>query len=121
MTLFEECIAVLQKYSIIEDKKLENQILSNLHLTFYGKVDFSKYADSHEVDLDEIRLLSGEREYYVVWSDCTIPIIKCNIIEILNNIDDVLAVSFDTWLISIDMKQIIEFYHEGDITLGNIK
>ena len=43
-----------------------------------------------------------------------------NIDDILDNIDDVLAVSFDTWLISVDMKRLIEFYHEGDITLGNI-
>lgn len=119
MTLFEECIAVLSEYSIIEDKELENQILSNLHLTFYGKADFSMYADSREISLNEIRLLSGD--YYVIWSDCTIPIIKCNISDILDNIDDVLAVSFDTWLISVDMKQIIEFYHEGDITSGNIQ
>lgn len=65
-------------------------------------------------------MLSGEKEYYVIWPDAEIPIIKCNIDDILDNIDDVLAVSFDTWLISVDMKRLIEFYHEGDITLGNI-
>ncbi|MDE6707053.1 MAG: hypothetical protein K2K06_03335 [Oscillospiraceae bacterium] len=120
MTLFEECIAVLQKYSIIEDSNLKNKILSNLNFTFYGKLDFSTYADCHKVSLNKIRLLPSEREYYVVWNDCTVPIIKCNITELLNNIDDVLAVSFDTWLISVDMKQIIEFYHEGDVNLYNI-
>lgn len=120
ITLFEECIAALKNYSIVEDNKLIDQILSNLNLTFYGKVDFSKYADSHEVSLNEIHMLSGEKEYYVIWTDVEIPIIKCNIDDILDNIDDVLAVSFDTWLISVDMKRLIEFYHEGDITLCNI-
>ena len=108
MTLLEECLDVLKKYSIIEDKELEEQILSNLKSTFYGKIDFSKYADAHE------------SEYYVIWDNAAIPIIKCNIEDILDNIYDVLAVSFDTWLISTDMKRIIEFYHEGSITTAKI-
>ena len=33
MTLLEECLDVLKKYSIIEDKELEEQILSNLKST----------------------------------------------------------------------------------------
>ena len=41
MTLLEECLDVLKKYSIIEDKELEEQVLSNLKSTFYGKIDFS--------------------------------------------------------------------------------
>ncbi len=120
ITLFEECIAVLKNYSIVEDNKLIDQILSNLNLTFYGQIDFSKYTDSHEVSLNEIHMLPGEKEYYIIWTDAEIPIIKCNIDDILDNIDDVLAVSFDTWLISVDMKRIIEFYHEGIITTAKI-
>lgn len=120
ITLLEEYIATLKSYSIINDKKLEEKILSNLKLTFYGKADFSKYADAHEISLNEIHMLPGEREYYVIWTDAEIPIIQCNIDDILENIDDVLAVSFDTWLMSVDMKRLIEFYHEGDITLCTI-
>ena len=120
MTLLEECLDVLKKYSIIEDKELEEQILSNLKSTFYGKIDFSKYADAHEINFEEIRQLPDESEYYVIWDNAAIPIIKCNIEDILDNIYDVLAVSFDTWLISTDMKRIIEFYHEGSITTAKI-
>ena len=40
MTLLEECLDVLKKYSIIEDKELEEQVLSNLKSTFYGKLIF---------------------------------------------------------------------------------
>ena len=42
MTLLEECLDVLKKYSIIEDKELEEQILSNLKSTFYGKLTLRK-------------------------------------------------------------------------------
>ena len=83
MTLLEECLDVLKKYSIIEDKELEEQILSNLKSTFYGKIDFSKYADAHEINFEEIRQLPDESEYYVIWDNAAIPIIKCNIEDIL--------------------------------------
>lgn len=120
MTLFEECIEALNNYSIIEDYRLKEQILSNLNLTFYGKLDVSQYSEPHEASLNELHLLPGEKEYYIIWTDSTLPIIKCNINDILKNIDDVLAVSFDTWLISVDMKEIIEFYHEGAVTIAKI-
>lgn len=120
MNLFEECISVLERYDIIKDSKQEEMILSNLKLNFYGKVDFSKYINPCNIKFDELQLLSDSGEYYVLWTDSTLPIIRCNINDILKNIDDVLAVSFDTWLISVDMKQIIEFYHEGIITTAKI-
>ena len=54
------------------------------------------------------------------WDDINMPILKCDWLSIFNNIDDVLAVSFDTWMISEDIKNIIEFYHEGTIIAGSI-
>ncbi len=120
MTLFEECIEALKNYSIIEDDKQKEQILSNLSLTFYGKLDVSQYSEPHEVSFNELHLLPDEKEYYIIWTDAEIPIIKSNIDDILENIYDVLAVSFDTWLISADMKEIIEFYHEGAVTIAKI-
>ena len=99
---------------------LVNDIFMPVLSIFTGKIDFSKYADAHEINFEEIRQLSDESEYYVIWDNAAIPIIKCNIEDILDNIYDVLAVSFDTWLISTDMKRIIEFYHEGSITTAKI-
>ena len=106
MTLLEECLDVLKKYSIIEDKELEEQILSNLKSTFYGKIDFSKYADAHEINFEEIRQLPDESEYYVIWDNAAIPIIKCNIEDILDNIYDVLAVSFKRYAHTINRSSI---------------
>lgn len=48
------------------------------------------------------------------------PVIKSSIAAIVNNIEDVCAVEFDTWLFSIDYSEIIEFYHEGAIIFGEI-
>ena len=59
-------------------------------------------------------------KYYILWDKNNIPCISCNFCEILKNVDDVLAVSFNTWLLSMDYKEVIEFYHSGNITIGKI-
>lgn len=59
-------------------------------------------------------------KYYILWDKDNIPCISCDFCEILKNVDDVLAVSFNTWLLSMDYKEVIEFYHLGNITIGKI-
>ena len=60
------------------------------------------------------------KTYFVIWSDAVLPILKCTWNKILENIDDVLAVSFDTWLVSEDFTELIEFYHDGEVVFGNM-
>lgn len=38
--------------------------------------------------------------------------------KIVSNLDDVTAVSFNTWLFDIDSKLVIEFYHDEEIILS---
>lgn len=57
-------------------------------------------------------------EIYVMWDNANLPCLKSELKNIIKSIDDVTAVSFDTWVVSSDYNIIIEFYHEGEITLG---
>ncbi|WP_308728038.1 hypothetical protein [Bacillus sp. MYb209] len=50
---------------------------------------------------------------YIIWDEASLPIIKTNLHQILQVIDDVTAVSFDTWIYSQDVGYVIEYYHEG--------
>ncbi|WP_420802044.1 hypothetical protein [Tumebacillus flagellatus] len=34
------------------------------------------------------------------------------------NRDDVLSVSSDIWVLSVEEDYVIEFYHEGEVTVG---
>lgn len=45
---------------------------------------------------------------YIIWDKKDLPCIKCDLNSILCNIDDVLAVSFDTFLLSCNGDVIIE-------------
>ncbi|MGQ0437679.1 CDI toxin immunity protein, partial [Bacillus sp. B-TM1] len=58
---------------------------------------------------------------YIIWDEASLPIIKTNLHQILQVIDDVTAVSFDTWLYSPNLGYAIEFYHEGEVRIGNKK
>ncbi len=57
-------------------------------------------------------------EVYIIWDEVNLPIIKTDLFSVIDVIYDVTAVSFDTWLFSVDEKSIIEFYHEGEIKIG---
>ncbi len=61
-----------------------------------------------------------EEKYYVLWNKRDIPCMMCDLRSILHCLDDILAVSFNMWLLSIDGKEVIEFLHEGIITYGKI-
>ena len=56
--------------------------------------------------------------WYIVWSDPEKPILRCSRQGILSCLEDVLAVAFDTWLVSEQLDRVVEFYHEGAVTMG---
>ena len=49
-----------------------------------------------------------------------LPCIKSTLFHIIQVIDDVLVVSFDTWIVDLNVEIIIEFHYEGSITLGMV-
>ncbi|AYB38274.1 MULTISPECIES: CDI toxin immunity protein [Brevibacillus] len=124
MNLLDECIEALDNCYILnedEKKQVENNFYSLVPLTNWGRIDWDKFDSKIEItQVEDILNLCNESNFYIIWS-VNDPILKSNINDILNKIDDVTAVSFDTWLLSEDKKIIIEFYHEGEVTLGKLK
>lgn len=49
-----------------------------------------------------------------------LPIIKSNLVTIIECIDEISAVEPDTWLLSLNYNEVIEVYHEGKITVGTV-
>nr|WP_113759925.1 hypothetical protein [Brevibacillus laterosporus] len=124
MNLLDECIESLDNCYILnedEKKQVENNFYSLVPLTNWGRIDWDKFDSKIEItQVEDILNLCNESNFYIIWS-VNDPILKSDINDILNKIDDVTAVSFDTWLLSEDKKIIIEFYHEGEVTLGKLK
>ena len=60
------------------------------------------------------------KDYYIILGR-DFPIIKCEITEILKNMDDIHDKNYEfTILLSENFKQFIFIYHEGDVTIGEI-
>lgn len=81
-------------------------------------IDWKQFITFYKIEkLEEIYEKCKCKEFYIIWGN-RFPIIRSDIVTIINNIYDVCAVEADTWLLSVDYSEIIEFYHEGVITFG---
>lgn len=123
MTLLQECIEVLKNNIYIlpwdEQKNIEEIFFDTIPFTNWGRVDWSIIKNKKDIkSIEELSGINNDEEFYIIWSDADLPIIKSNANAIFSDLDDITAVSFDTWLFSIDRKLIIEFYHDGDTTIG---
>lgn len=119
MTLLEECLAVLGTDAVRVPRA--EFVLEKLHGTFFGQLDWKKYQNPQTVTWEVF--YSRIREFgtcYIVWSDAEMPVLHCSAERIVQNLDDVLAVSFDTWLIAADFRAVAEYYHDGTMTIGEI-
>ena len=123
--LFKECIDSLNEYSILsleETEALFEQLRYNFPMTNYGCIDWKKVNDAIVIKniSDIFNIFNKSYEYYILWEQQELPCVSCKLAKIIDNIDDVLAVLFDTWLLSKDKKEIIEFHHEGKVIYGKI-
>lgn len=119
MTLFEECLAALGSYKVVKLFE-EKMALAQIRLTEYGRLDLKRYGSHRRITIPELQRLP-DFSCYVIYDDAKLPVIKCRFSRIMKCLDDVLAPSFDTWLLSEDYSIIIEFHHSGEINLVDVR
>lgn len=132
MHIFDECIAALKKEGEVvilseeESKEIEKEFEGTVPLdSRMGKVDFSQIVRKKEIVTDEDILeelynnnVNVNEPVYVFWSDAGYPTIKTSIKNVINAIEDVISVSFDTWIFCPKERYVVEYYHEGETYLG---
>lgn len=123
--LLNECLENLKEYEVIsleETNDIFQYISDKFPMTSYGRFDWANMKKFTEINnMQEILQIYNTQDYfYVLWDTYDIPCVKCKLNFILSYIDDVLAVGFNTWLLSLNKKEMIEFYHNGDIVWGCI-
>ena len=103
-----------------EGSKILEEIQEKIPFGLYGRVDFSKFKTKYNIiEISSLsELIKDSVEFYVMWDEVNLPCLKSELKDIIRCIDDVTAVSFDTWVVSLDYNIIIEFYHDGQIMLG---
>lgn len=128
MSLLDECIEALgEGVQVLFDSDKE-QILNSFESSYpfeWGRIEWEKISNHTEVNtVDEIIsfLNQNVEEYdnvvYVIWDEGTLPIIQANLDKVFKVIDDITAVSFDTWILSPSTGYVIEIYHDGKVRVG---
>lgn len=129
MSLLEECIEALENATILASKEAEQislQFQKEFKFNAWGRINWATYTNKTVTNsVSEIppifnkrRLILEKEEVYILWDEISLPILKCGLKEALKAIDDVTAVSFDTWIYSPFKHYVIELFHEGEITMG---
>ncbi|MBP2658663.1 MAG: hypothetical protein H6Q69_1695 [Firmicutes bacterium] len=128
LTLSEECIIALRNdykiYDEKETKEIFTSMLNQFPLTQWGRIDWDntgiqfKKVGSKELS----KLLNSTKNLdmnmYILWDEVSLPAVSTTLERFLNAIDDVTAVSFDTWIFCSESNYVIEFYHESEIRIG---
>lgn len=117
MTLFDECIQALSANGSIAvlDKKCSDIFIKKIRekvvFTKWGRIDWNSYTTFETISIEMLCHLTGD--YFVFWDEANLPVIKTDMKNITSNIDDILAVDFNTWVVKDDYSYIIELFHDG--------
>ena len=130
MSLLDECIQALgETIKILSDAETE-QVFSRFEGLFtmstWGRIDWETVNSKIQLEsanqiipcLNQYFPLEKLDRVYILWSEASLPTIEAPLHQIIEAIDDVTAVDFDTWLFSPILEYVVEFYHEGDIWIG---
>ena len=98
--LLQECLSALNSYRIIEDEAEAERIAG---------MASSQDAEMHSHD--DLIVLNMEEQYFIVWDEATLPIVLCSGKSIKECWDDVMAVAFDTYLVSESTGKVIGIRH----------
>ena len=117
--LLQECLDALGiNASILEPQEHERiyNLFSQKVPQLTWEIDSTKFHSCVKLETYEyIYEIAKNKFFYIIWG-IDLYIIKCDLPTILQNIYDVICVSPDTWLLSEDFKEVIEFFHEGHTT-----
>lgn len=94
--LYQECLTALKDYKIIEDEDIIKKLV---HLASLPGKEMHKYTD--------VLNLNDDDQYYIVWDELTLPVVVSSGKRIKENLDDVLAVAFETYFIDCSTKTVI--------------
>ncbi|MFF2886280.1 hypothetical protein [Paenibacillus sp. NPDC057967] len=124
--LFEECLQELgdnvRIFSEEASESMREELVRAYPFTAWGRIHWDQIAH-HEVraaqdipTLLEALNIDHSLPIFIIWSGDH-PVLHANLQSVLRALDHVLAVDFDTFVYN-PLQYVIEFYHEGDITVA---
>lgn len=108
--LLQDCLKKITDAEIIDESAETENILDLMESRF--QIEYHHIKGSHEISDNEV-FFNSEQKYYVICDNADVPILKCSGESLLKYPDDVFAVSFDTYILSEDFREIIH-HDESD-------
>ena len=129
MSLFDECIEAFNGFVQVVSGEKRELIAKEFERCFpiseWGRIEWERAsAYSTVTTFEEIRSFLNQRKHpyneniYVIWDEQTLPILQSTLDHVFKVIDDVTAVSFDTWIFSPSSQYVIEILHDGEVRVG---
>jgi hypothetical protein len=115
-----------------ENGEFESISLNQLPQTSWGTIDWSgaaileEHATRNEVVAAELfaelvrRYVDVDSEVVLFWGNLVVPSVMMTAGIAAGNAEEVLATSHDVWLFAPDRKLLIEYFHEGRLTVAEI-
>lgn len=127
MTLYEECLEALgdnkEVLTISETRKYHEHLGESFPFTSWGRIKWDEVTYHRSIDyaedIDEwlVENKIDNKTVIILWAYGDYPAVKTSLDNALNVIDDVTAVGSDTFMFS-ESGYVIEFFHDGDVTIG---
>ncbi|WHX98008.1 hypothetical protein [Neobacillus sp. DY30] len=93
----------------------------------WGRIDWDKVHNKIGLTSDDIFTIPAVLSYhsfdisvpvYLLADEYNTPVVKTSLFTILEKVEDVMCMSPDQWIFSPHLKYVIEFCHDGEITIG---
>lgn len=109
--LLQDCLNLLSDVKLIETEQdigqLNHSMCKKFPINEYRHIDGAYELSREEMDF------FPHRRYYILWDDMELPAILCLGKSILKCLDDIFAVSFDTYIFLEDFSEIIHSDDSG--------
>ncbi len=105
--LLQECLSVLGNSKMILAPEQEREILDKFNSKLPSIMNSN--IKKNVLTIQEMFSQWISKQVYIIWDKEGLPIIQTDFECVIKYIDEVLAVSFETWVVAEDMNQFIQF------------
>jgi len=123
-TLYDECLDALNgNYELLpkkEDQQLSEIIEKLFPTMLMGNIDWEKVIHKKKIiKVQDMLDVFNESELVIIfWDNGGDRALITTLKSFINALNEVTIVSFDTYVFFPQYKCLIEFYHDGTITMG---
>ncbi|WP_409292791.1 hypothetical protein [Peribacillus sp. SCS-37] len=110
-----------------ESNKIETEMTDIFPIAWYGRIDWGQLNNKIVIPDEEIQLipnilsqqgLKNTLPVYLIVGLFGYPVAKTSLSAILDNIDEIMCMGPDQYIYCPLSKYVIEFFHDGVITVG---